>query len=154
MLDGRGSGGRILTWLTGTPRSRSTRSCRGFWYSPKRSMSPLMRLCGPVCGMPRTTADTSTTAWPVRTIGMTSSKNTSFTISSSDRPLVDGDEDAVADLAVDGLREVALAADVLHQEHLAGADDAALAVAGRDLHAGVEIDDVLAPGRGVPVQVI
>src|SRR6266849_5239878 len=125
MLEGRGSGGRILTWLTGTPRSRSTTCCRGCWYWPKRSINALMRLCGPVCGMPRTASDTSTTASPLSTPSLKSSKKSSFTIPScvcAARALVDGHEDAVADLAIDSLREVALAGDVLHQDHLAGAD--------------------------------
>jgi hypothetical protein len=50
--------------------------------------------------------------------------------------------------AGDGFRQMALAAGVLDQEHLAGADDAALAVAGRDLHAAVEVDDILAARAG------
>ena len=49
---------------------------------------------------------------------------------------------------------MALAAGVLDQEHLAGADDAALAVAGGDLHAAVEVDDVLAARGRVPVEVV
>src|ERR671930_171398 len=68
--------------------------------------------------------------------------------------LLDRHEDGVAHLAPDRLREVALAGRILDQEHLAGADDAALAVAGRDLHPGVEVDDVLAAGRRVPVEII
>ena len=68
--------------------------------------------------------------------------------------LVRGDEDAVADLGVDGFRQVALAGRVLDQDHLAGADDAGLTVARGDLHAGVEIDDVLPARRGVPVEVV
>src|ERR1700752_3141502 len=47
-----------------------------------------------------------------------------------------------------------LAAGVLDQDHFAGTDDAALAVTRRDLHPSVQIDDVLAPGRWVPVKVI
>src|SRR5437773_2059814 len=64
------------------------------------------------------------------------------------------DEDAVANLAVDRLREVALAGRVLDQDHLAGADASRLAVARGDLDARVEVDDVLASRRGVPVEVV
>src|SRR6516162_703695 len=69
-------------------------------------------------------------------------------------PLVDGYEDAVADLVVDRLGKVPLAGRVFDQDHLAGADLAALAVARRDLNARVEIDDVLPPWRRMPVEVI
>src|SRR5581483_5716838 len=48
----------------------------------------------------------------------------------------------------------ALAPDVLHEDHFAGADAARLAVARGDLHARVQVDDVLAPGRRVPVEVV
>src|SRR5438552_3935904 len=47
-----------------------------------------------------------------------------------------------------------LAAGVLDQDHFAGADDAALAVAGRDLHAAVEVDDVLAARGWMPVEIV
>src|SRR5262245_23381681 len=67
---------------------------------------------------------------------------------------LDRDEDAVAHLAVDGLGQVPLAPGVLDEDDLARADAALLAVARGDLHAGVEVDDVLAPGRGVPVEVV
>src|SRR5213595_9464 len=63
-------------------------------------------------------------------------------------------EDRVPHLASDELRQMTLAAGVLDQEHLAGTDDPALAVAGRDLHAAVKIDDVLAARGGVPVEVV
>ena len=66
--------------------------------------------------------------------------------------LLDRHEDRMAHLAFDGLRQMALAAGVLDQDHLAGADDAALAVARGDLHAAVEVDDVLPARRGVPVE--
>src|SRR5262245_18523163 len=49
---------------------------------------------------------------------------------------------------------MALAGGVLHQQHRAGSDDAALAVAGGYPDAAVEVDDVLAAGRGMPVEVI
>ena len=69
-------------------------------------------------------------------------------------PLLDGYEDTVADLVVDRLGEVPLAGRVLDQEHLAGADLTCFAVARRDLHTGVEIDDVLPPWCRVPVEVV
>src|SRR5262249_43682508 len=43
---------------------------------------------------------------------------------------------------------------VLDQDHLAGADLPRLAVAGRDLHAGVEVDDVLAARRRMPGEIV
>src|ERR1039458_2276787 len=67
---------------------------------------------------------------------------------------VDRNEDGMAELAADGFRQVALAGDVLDQDDLAGADHAGLAVAGGDLHAGVEVDDVLAARRRMPIQVV
>src|SRR5439155_4272744 len=66
----------------------------------------------------------------------------------------DGYEDAVADFALDRLGEVPLAGRVLDQDDLAGGDRTALAVAGGDLHTGVEVDDVLPPRRRMPVEVI
>jgi len=60
----------------------------------------------------------------------------------------------VAQLPVDGLGEVTLARGVLDEDDLAGPDDAALAVARRDLDPRVEVDDVLPPGRRVPVEVV
>ena len=57
-------------------------------------------------------------------------------------------------LPADGFRQMTLAAGVLDQDHLAGADDPALAVAGGDLHAAVEVDDVLAAGCGMPVEIV
>src|SRR5208282_3732941 len=69
-------------------------------------------------------------------------------------PLLDGDEDTVADFVVDRLGKVALAGRILDQEHLASADLAGFAVARGDLHAGVEIDDVLAPRCGMPVEIV
>src|SRR5258707_9354390 len=68
--------------------------------------------------------------------------------------LFDRNEDAVADLAFHRLRQVSLAGGVLDQDHLAGADHPRLAVAGGDLHAGVEIDDVLPARRRVPVEIV
>ena len=54
-------------------------------------------------------------------------------------PLLDGYEDAIADLAVDCLGEVTFAGCVLDQEYLAGADLAGFSVARGNLDAGVEI---------------
>src|SRR5258707_1387451 len=61
---------------------------------------------------------------------------------------LDRDEDRMPDLVLDVVGEVALAGGVLDQDHLAGLDKAALAVARGDLHPGVEVDDVL-PARPV-----
>src|SRR5262249_34675178 len=71
-----------------------------------------------------------------------------------DGPLVQRHEDAVTQLVADGLGEMALAPGVLDQDHLASADRPRLAVAGRELHAGVEVDDVLAARRGMPGEVV
>ena len=60
----------------------------------------------------------------------------------------------MAHLAVERLGQMPLPPGVLHQQDLAGADLPRLAVAGRDLHAGVEVDDVLAAWGGVPVEVV
>jgi len=49
---------------------------------------------------------------------------------------------------------MALAANVLHQQHLAGADRSLLAVARRDLDAAVEVDDVLPARRRMPIEVV
>src|SRR5215472_8672771 len=58
------------------------------------------------------------------------------------------------DLALDVLRQVALAGGVLDQNHFSDTDDPALAVAGGYLHPGVEIDDVLSARRGMPVYIV
>src|SRR5205814_8409296 len=68
--------------------------------------------------------------------------------------LFDRHEDAVADLASDGLRQMSLAGGVLDQDHFAGADHPRLAIARGDLHAGIEVYDVLPARRRVPVEVI
>jgi hypothetical protein len=47
------------------------------------------------------------------------------------------------DLALDVLRQVALAGGVLDQDHLADANNPALAVAGGYLHPGIEIDEAM-----------
>src|SRR5215469_12389786 len=49
---------------------------------------------------------------------------------------------------------MALAVGVLDEDHLAGLYDAGLAVARGDLHAGIEVDDVLPARRGVPVEIV
>src|SRR5712691_6364996 len=49
---------------------------------------------------------------------------------------------------------MSLAGDVLDQDDFAGPDDPRLAVAGGDLDAGVEVDDVLPARRRVPVEVV
>src|SRR3974377_1848812 len=67
---------------------------------------------------------------------------------------VEGYEETVADLAVDRLGEMTLAGRVLDQKHLPGADLAGFAVARGDLDAGAEIDDVLAPGCRMPIEVV
>src|ERR1700752_1980153 len=68
--------------------------------------------------------------------------------------LLDRDEDRMPHLAADRFRQVALAADILDQDYLAGADLARFAVTRGDLHTTVEIDDVLPPWRRVPAQVV
>src|SRR5262245_57429739 len=75
--------------------------------------------------------------------------NATFTDASLDRH-----ENAVAHLAVDGLGEMALAGGVLDEDDLAGTDHARLAVARGDLHARIEVDDVLSSRRRMPVQVV
>ena len=52
------------------------------------------------------------------------------------------------------LGQVSLPSRVLDQDHFAGADDSAFTVAGSYFDAGVEIDDVLAPWRRVPVDIV
>src|SRR4030095_7311697 len=61
---------------------------------------------------------------------------------------------AIANLALDGLREMSLASGVLDEEDLAGPDPPRLTVARGDLNALVQVDDVLAPRRRVPVQIV
>src|SRR5262245_52075100 len=68
--------------------------------------------------------------------------------------LIDRNEDGMAHPAAHRLRQVALAGNVLDQDDFAGADHPAFAVARRDLHPAVEVDDVL-PARGrMPVEII
>src|SRR6185295_10781777 len=70
------------------------------------------------------------------------------------RPSLDGHKDAVAELAVHRLRQMPLAPRVLDENDLARADAPLLAVARGDVHTRVEIDDVLPPRRGMPVEVV
>src|SRR5687768_13126568 len=49
---------------------------------------------------------------------------------------------------------MALALDVLDEDDLTRADHPALAVAGGDAHARVEVDDVLPAGRRMPVEIV
>src|SRR5262245_13972948 len=65
-----------------------------------------------------------------------------------------GNEDRMAHQAAHRLRQVALAGNVLDQDHFAGADHPAFAVARRDLHPAVEVDELLPARRRVPVEVI
>src|SRR6266542_6725547 len=69
-------------------------------------------------------------------------------------PSLQRDEDAMAQRPVDGLGQMPLAPGVLDEDHLPGADAARLAVARGELDARVEIDDVLAPRGGMPVEVV
>src|SRR4051812_17156088 len=100
--------------------------------------------------MSRTAAETSTTASPLSTPSLKSSKYINFMSVSS----IDRNKDGMAHLVGDGLGLVTLAGDVLDQDDLAGADHAALAVAGGDLHTGIQVDDVLAPRRRVEIEVV
>src|SRR3954469_11389592 len=68
--------------------------------------------------------------------------------------LLHRNEDTVADLVLDRFRQMALAGRVLDQDYFACPDDPRLAVARGDLHAGVEIDDVLPARRRVPVEIV
>src|SRR6185312_11603799 len=60
----------------------------------------------------------------------------------------------MAHLPPNRLRQMTLAAHVLNQDYLAGADLPCLPVTRGDLHTAVEIDDILAAWRGVPGQII
>ena len=71
-----------------------------------------------------------------------------------DARLLERDEDAVPQLAVDRLRQMSLAVRVLDQDDFAGADAPRLAVAGGDLNARVEVDDVLPARRRMPVEIV
>src|SRR5215471_7313945 len=67
---------------------------------------------------------------------------------------VDRNEDAVPGFVLDGFGEMALAPGILHEHDLARLDPAHLAVARGELHARVQVDDVLAARRGMPVEVV
>src|SRR5713101_1946151 len=83
MLYGLGSGGRIFTFLAGMPRPPAAAFSSFLRYSAKRSIRPLIKSCGPVCGMPFTVFDTSTTVSPFSTPSLKSSKYKSFISSPS-----------------------------------------------------------------------
>src|ERR1700687_4035941 len=68
--------------------------------------------------------------------------------------LLDRNKDRMADLVLDVIGEVALAGRVLDENHVAGGDEPAFAVAGGDLHPGIEVDDVLPARRRVPVDIV
>src|ERR1700722_1625145 len=65
--------------------------------------------------------------------------------------LLHRDENRPPHRAADELRNMALPRRVLHQNDLSWADVSGLAVAGRDVHRAVEVDHVLAPRSGMPV---
>src|SRR5678815_4884055 len=79
MLCGLGSGGLILTALSGTPLPLASASSRRPLYSPKRSINPAITSCGPSRGMSRTTAETSITVSPLSKPSLKSSKKSIFT---------------------------------------------------------------------------
>ena len=64
--------------------------------------------------------------------------------------LLNRHENGVPHLAVHRLRQMPLAGDVLHQDHLSGADHAGFAVARGQFHPGIEVDDVLPARGGMP----
>src|SRR6185312_4458316 len=64
--------------------------------------------------------------------------------------LFDRHEDRVPHLVVDRFRKMAPAGYVFDKNDLTGADDAGFAVAGGQLHAGIEVDDVLAARGRMP----
>jgi hypothetical protein len=68
--------------------------------------------------------------------------------------LLQGHEDAIAHTFIDGLAQVSLPGGVLYQEYFTGANHARLAIAGRDLYAVIQVDDVLPPRRRMPVEII
>src|SRR5947207_5027964 len=82
MLVGFGSGGRIFTRSSGTPRSWAAAASSLGRNSAQRSITPRMMSCGPRCGMSCTTRATSTTASPFSTPSVNSSKNTIFMVAS------------------------------------------------------------------------
>ena len=56
---------------------------------------------------------------------------------------IDRNEDRVTYCPGDGFRQMTLASRIFNEDHLAGTNHALLAVARSDLHASVEINDVL-----------
>src|SRR3977135_2217075 len=73
---------------------------------------------------------------------------------SSTIALLDRNEDRMADLVLGVIGEVALAAGILDEDHVAGGDETAFAVACGDLHPGIEVDDVLPARRPVPRAIV
>ncbi len=57
-------------------------------------------------------------------------------------------------LAADRLRQMPLAAHILHQDDFAGADLPRFPVARGDLHPAVQVDDVLPPRCGMPAKIV
>src|SRR5271163_502185 len=112
ILPGLGSGGRSFTLATGTPPPFEVACSSRPRYSAKRAIKPLIRSCGPVCGISRTTADTSITESPFSTPSRKSSKYSSFMIFL----LIDRHEDGMAQRGRDRFRQMALARDVLDQD--------------------------------------
>jgi hypothetical protein len=82
MVAGFGSGGRNCTPVSGTPSPVAAASIFPR-YAAKRSIRPQIRLCGPVCGISRTAALTSTIRSPFTTPSLKSSKYASFMCGSS-----------------------------------------------------------------------
>src|SRR5262245_26785480 len=68
--------------------------------------------------------------------------------------LLDRNEQGMPQRPVDSLRQVPLAADVLDQDDLSRPNDPGLSIACRDLHAAVEVDNVLAARGRVPVHIV
>jgi hypothetical protein len=67
ILSGFGNGARSLTDDKGWPRPLAAASSSLPLYWSKRAISPFIRSPGPVCGMSRTTDDTSTIWSPLTT---------------------------------------------------------------------------------------
>src|SRR5262249_11885947 len=68
------------------------------------------------------------------------------------RGSVQGHENAVTYTFVECFAQMPFPRRVLHKDHFAGANVARLAIAGGELYAIIEVDDVLPAGRPVPVQ--
>jgi hypothetical protein len=65
---------------TGTPFPAAAAFASFDLYFANRSIKPLMRSCGPVCGISATTFDTSTTRSPLNTPSLKSSKYKIFIV--------------------------------------------------------------------------